>query len=314
MIAPVASTAATHVTPYSFIANWEEQKDAELYYLSLYRLEEWTTVEDHLSEMRAFAGDGDSFETSILALSPASLDVTMSQTFLGESEDEGAEVIISAQASPNEDAPFVPIDTVTMRSISQTFTHSYTFAEDKTYYRFRFSYRHLGGEGTIRVTQCDVTYPRKIETIYDGEEHVIYAPTVQAQIAELEPDKEYLYRLVASENKGCELHVTSPGYSTRTKTLQGASDPEKHLTIYLTEQKTLIVFFPTVTKPNKKLILYDANGRRVQSFDVPENVFDVELETTELRLNTVYLLKYGSEDGDKESISRKDKWGKFLYW
>ena len=241
------------------------------------------------------------------------LDVTFTHTFIGD-EESGAQLIISAQVSPDISQPFVPIDTVTMRAISQSYTHSYAFKEENKYYRFRFTYKHLGGVGTIRIKQCDVIYPREIETIYDGEEHMITAPTHQAQIAALEPEGEYMYRLVATEDKGCEPHITEPGYTMTVKTIKGAPDPEKNLTVYLTKQKSLIVYFPSVTKPNIELLLYDTDGRLLQTFAVPENVFETEIELPNLCLNTVYLLKYGTKDGDKDSISRKDKWAKFLYW
>ena len=313
LIRPVVATEATSVTPYSFIANWAGQDDAEFYYLSLYKLKEGTTKQDCIDDLHAFEGEEDYTETGILQMSPSSLDVTFTHTFIGD-EESGAQLIISAQVSPDISQPFVPIDTVTMRAISQSYTHSYTFKEENKYYRFRFTYKHLGGVGTIRIKQCDVIYPREIETIYDGEEHMITAPTHQAQIAALEPEGEYMYRLVATEDKGCEPHITEPGYTMTVKTIKGAPDPEKNLTVYLTKQKSLIVYFPSVTKPNKELLLYDTDGRLLQTFAVPENVFETEIELPNLCLNTVYLLKYGTKDGDKDSISRKDKWAKFLYW
>lgn len=311
MIEPVVTRTATDVTPYTFMANWVPQSDAEYYYLSLYHLTEGTTVQEYAAELTPFEHDGDYTETGILPLAPTQLDITLTHTFLGD--ENGAQMIISAQKMTDEGALYVPVDTITMRPISQTFTHTYTFAENSGYNRLRFTYKLLGGEGIIRIKQCDVTLPSKLETVYDGEEHTIPAPAEQAQIVDLAPENEYLYQLVAYEGKGCEPHTTALGYATHVKTLQGAGNAEKNLTVYVTDHQSLKVYFPVVTKVGKALMLYDTDGRLVQTFAVPENLYEVEIQTPGLLQNTVYLLKYGSEEDGKGGISRRDKWAKFLY-
>ena len=312
LIEPVVTQPAEDITPYSFVATWKEQEDAEYYYLSLYRLIEGNTSIDYTEELQPFKKDSDYTETSILPISPTELEITLSHTFLG-GDESGAQVIILAQTHTDNAEQWLPIDTVTMRAISQNYNHTYSFAESEQISRFRFVYKHLAGEGTIQIRLCKALLPRKIETIYEGEEHEIPAPAHQAQISDLAPENEYSYQLVAYENKGCEPHTTALGYSTRVKTLQGAEDTKKHLTVYITENKSVIVYFPVVTKAGKELLLYDIEGHLLKTYPVPENEFMVEIASPELQINKVYLLKYGTKDGTSDSISRKDRWAKFLY-
>ena len=302
MIQPVETEKAEDVTPYTFVAKWQAEKDAEFYYLTLWRLADGSTAILPELALTSFAHEGEFAETEIFPTGVQELRVNVGHSYLGE-ETNGGQLVIDGGSGTWE-----KVDSITLRPISPEKEYVYTF-EDGKYDRFRFRYHHLGGSGFIRLKECKIALNREVEAVYSGEEYMLYAPTTQAQIAGLNPDTEYSYQLKAVEEKGCERHETALGKATAVKTLVGAKDPKKNVTIYVTEDKRVMVYLPVVSQEGYQLMLYSVDGHRIDEVAVPAGVYQVEVPTDALVSRGIYLIQYAKAG----ALSRSGFWGKFVY-
>ncbi len=307
LVRTVNTLPAEQVTPYTFVARWEEQKDAEFYYLTLHRLTEGSSVMTPTLAVTTFAAEGDNTATELFPTPAVSLTLSVSHSFLGE--DIGGRLIIEGW-----DREWHVIDSLTLRPISPNRDYEWTFS-DSRYVQFRFTYRHLGGSGSISVPKCTIALNRKIEAVYTGEDYIMYAPLDEAQLSGLQPNTEYSYQLNAMEEKGCEKHVTALGPATIVTTLRGAENTEKNLTVYVTKDKQVVVYLPVIPKETDHLMVYSSSGSLLE--DVPLNgvLYQAHIPTERLTFGNIYCVQLVQPEAGSSSLplSRKALWAKFLY-
>jgi len=313
LITPVETWPAEEITPYSFVARWLNQKDAEFYYLSLYRLEEGTTTMKPSLSTTNFAAEGDIAITDIYPTYAAALHLSVSHSFLGD-ETNGGVLVIEGKSNSST---WSPIDSLVFRPISPNRDYDWNFTALPVYTQFRFRYHHLGGAGSVTLTQCTITLNSKLEKIYSDDEYMLYAPLDEAQISGLKPNTEYSYQLTAMEEKGCERHFTTLGEPAIVRTLEGASDTEKNLTVYVTPDKQVIVYLPVIPAPEDHLLVFGTDGNLVVDVSLQDILYHAYIPTTNLTYGNIYCLQFVHPDSDSDSaplrLSRKARWAKFLY-
>jgi len=146
---------------------------------------------------------------------------------------------------------------------------------------------------------------------------MLYAPLDEAQISGLKPNTEYSYQLTAMEEKGCERHFTTLGEPAIVRTLEGASDTEKNLTVYVTPDKQVIVYLPVIPAPEDHLLVFGTDGNLVVDVSLQDILYHAYIPTTNLTYGNIYCLQFVHPDSDSDSaplrLSRKARWAKFLY-
>ena len=307
LISPVQTLPAEQVTPYTFVARWQEEQDAEFYFFTLYKLTEGSTVLTSQLPKTAFAAEGESAETEMLPTAAASLQLSVSHSFLGD--DIGGVLVIEGK-----DDGWQLVDSLIFRPISPNNDFSWTLS-GKRYMQFRIRYHHFGGKGSVRVDKCTIALNRQTETIYSDEDYMLYAPLDEAQLSDLQPNTEYSYQLSAMEEKGCEKHVTALGPATIVRTLKGAEDVEKNLTVYVTKDRKVMVYLPVIPKETDHLLVHDIYGSLIE--DVPLNgmLYQAQVPTVNFVEGNIYCVQLVQPEDGKTSLplSRKARWAKFLY-
>ncbi len=337
LITPVIPQPADDITPYSFLAQWEEQDDADIYYLTLFRLLDkeqeivqsfdrfdsqahirdagWkanfvnlTTVTH--SEGKAavlFEETGDTLVSETFVMPVTKMSVWTGQSFVGTMDtDNGGSITIEGFGNDNQ---WHTIEVITMRSTSKAQTRTYTFDEQDSIRIFRFSYNHIGGLGGIAVDDFHAVMNKTPEYIYSGTDYILYAPVGETTLDALKPATDYYYQLQAYEDKGCEPHMTDLGPIMHVTTRQGTAKTGKQFTIHCYNSQKVYAYLPDWTSTDYRLYVYDTAGRLVKTVPILESGHTVQIPTEGFVPNTLYLVKYAPDSG----IQRKNLWSKFLY-
>lgn len=334
MINQVTPLPATDVSSYSFIANWKEERDAEFYYLTLYK--EFPTPQinyqglDLFDTQESIQSFGWNSNFTRLVANPHSegtyavlfsnsneyiqserymsaiTDVAfwLSHTYLSNSLNSRGEMILSVQNTLG----WEDVDTISINPNSRERYYTYSFDPTQSIERIKLTYRHIGGSGGITLDDIQVTTNGTIEYIYRGMEYPLMAPNCQAHLINLDPSTTYIYRLMCSEYKGCEEHYSELSTPQSVHTKMGTTQTKRQFTI-THEGQQWKAYFPIISDENCTLHIYDTHGHLIKSFAIPNGVYWMDISTQGFTPNTVYVAKYSF--GDK--LKRKDLWAKFMY-
>lgn len=327
-IGPVTGLAARDVTPYSFIANWEAQEDAELYYLTVYHLKEgesaqqqgfesfdseeniraaqWSSNFVHLTNNEhaegnyalLFSETGDYVESELYPIGVSKLSFWMSHTYTGTDSNTGGELELRAQIGDT----WQVIDTIRMRAMSRAQTRNYTFTAEQNFRRFRLTYRHQDGLGGITADQWIATLPQTVEYILRRSE----TTDNQRLIDSLQPSNHYYYLLSCYEDKGCEPHTSQVGTPIHVATIAGTTEERQFTIIHEGDHAT--AYFKQAAEQDSRLLVYSPSGNLEMDIPVPAGSTHAVIPTDLLPSGSIYLVKLSS-DG---SLRRKEHWAKFL--
>lgn len=332
---PVAKEASD-LTPYSFIANWEEDKDAELYYFTLYTLKDepsdvlqgfenfdtqenivtqgWSanflgvTTSEFVEGQRGllFRSTENQVVSEIYQQPVTKLSFWLSNTYLATSDAEtGGTLLVEAQ---NEKEEWVRVDSIKVLRTTKKVVKTYEFVEADAYVRFRLTYLHLGGNGGTVVDNFIVHMNKTVEYIYKQDEYILYAPVAEVPLTGLTPQTDYYYQLQAYEEKGCEPHLTSLSVPIKATTLWGVED-ERQFTIQYKDESTVVAYLPSMASSGSRLLVYSVDGKLVEQVVIAESTYMVDIYVNDLTKGNLYLVKYVPN----EKIKRKDLWAKFIY-
>ena len=327
---------ATKVTPYSFFANWEKVNDAELYYMTLYKIEDspselvqsfekfndasaiteegWyanfsattTAVKSLGARSVLFKASQDTLISQRYVLPVTELSYWLSAAYVASSDvTVGGELLL--EAFDGEAWHEVPNGMVDVQRSTKG-TQSYKFTEGDNYVQFRLSYTHLGGDNGVAVDAFTAVCEKSVVYLYKNREKSMNSDSEPTfYITGLDPNTKYYYQLQCTDlDKGCEEHLTALSAPIVVETLDGQPLDSKQFTVAY-ENGEYVAYVPTASTKSY-IYIYNVTGEKVAQVPITSSV-DNRVVLPRLYPNAVYLLKY-SEAGN---MSRKDQWAKLLY-
>lgn len=332
----------SEITPYSFCASWKPVKDAEEYYLTLFKREQGTSEFmqsfENFDDNAAIVEQGwqsttNATTTSVKTDGTKSLlfkntgdQVTSEQyqtyitsikfwlnAFTAE-EDEIGKIKVEAYNGKNWNTVE---EALSVLSSTKKKTISYSFTSKDNYVQFRLTYTSLGGSGVALdafVAACDekITYINRgrelaVTAVDDDPDYTLY------YFGGLDPNTEYYFQVQCTDlDKGCEEHLTALSEPQLVTTLDGEAPDSKKLTLgidTITYNALTHVLYLPATATGNSVYVYDSQGHLVYSQNVASNATYVYLPTYNFVHGSVYAVKYSVTN----SMKRKDKWAKFVY-
>jgi M6 family metalloprotease-like protein len=302
LIQEVKSREATGTTPYSFTANWEEQEDAESYFLTLYTIaDEPDTQTLTIDQVMRQTGDRYLSPRSPLPISEATVSLTHTYT-LSKTRTVGQLLLYGYSGNR-----WQRIDSVFIRATGNSLTATFTLDPQREYNRLRLTYRLIEGEGEITLQTLALTTEQRPVFLYSDEEYPLEAPAGEAVLTGLTPQTDYYYYVTCHEEKGCEPHTSAPGTVTHVRTLPGETKTDKRFTV-LCSGTTVTAYLPDTSDEERRLLVYDPAGRLICTVPVEAETAGQEIPADDLIPGNLYLVKLASGDG----IRRADLWAKFI--
>ncbi|MBQ0034001.1 MAG: M6 family metalloprotease domain-containing protein [Bacteroidales bacterium] len=323
----------------SFTAVWEEQEDADSYFVALYTITEIASTEIQSFESFATPADraqigweAENINMYTAAVSSGKYSVQFTTT--------GGYVMSEEYASPVSEVSFwlsnnyttdasgeTPGGTLLLEATSDGRTwdkiatvnvvrttkgtvKEYILPEGSAYVRFRISYTHKSGKGGVLLDDFIAGLDRSINYIHRASENEVYAPSSSLIFSNLTPGQTYYWQVQAYEDKGCEPHYTSLS-APRAVTTSGGGNASKRTELQVLRSSageyTLQLLLPSdgLTAVN----IYTSDGRLVSSVVPTYGSTRVPLPTDGLLANTVYYVKLCNG-----RMKRQADFAKFVYY
>lgn len=326
------------VTPYSFAAVWEEEEDAEMYYLTLckWKDEPMDYVQDFETFLSAEKIAATGWKTNFVRTSSSCYDgksslymtkageYVQTEQYLSPVEEisfwlnhnyrasqasAGATILVEASVNTTD---WSEVERIHISSASQAKVYTFTIGTDKKYCNFRITLLETNGSGGIILDAFTAHIDKTFEFIYKDEDYPIYTPATEELISGLEPETQYSYQLVAVEEKGCEKHTSVISSPVFVKTLWGETEPSKRLTVLQTEDE-ISVYISSFYTENSVLYIYDTFGRTICSFTPTPNTTSCHIPASLFAHGQLYIVKYAQADSkNRPSYRRKSLYGKIL--
>ena len=330
-----ALSAVEELTPTTFKAIWEEEEDAEKYYVTLYHLEEGQE-----STMESFEGFDDEatvaesgwYTSFYRTTSKAKEEGAVSMWFKENYETLMTPLYplpvvelsmwLSAPATTDSEVGFITligmsdagtdtIDVIQITKNTKKNTYKKSFSESDGYRRFRLEYTSIGGEG-VCLDAFTTTFNKRTVYTYKGREMTIDATeSHQLYAYDLIPNTTYYIQLQCSEEKGCEEHMSVLSQAMPIFTKEGEAVDSKHLTydvdsIVYNPAKRVIYIPQSLT--DGCLNIYSPQGELVKSIPVAPSQNVVPLDDDYFRRGTMYMIKYMPNN----KMGRKTPWIKII--
>lgn len=326
---------AKDVSSSSFTVVWDEQPDAELYYLTLYSVAEGVSSEiqtfDDISSLDAlrqqgwdanffdvtstiaesgkalyFTQTGNQVETVDYLISPTSIRFWLSNNFvLSHVEAAPAELLLEGLNKENQ---WKRIDNLRIQQTTRNLTKEYTLDTNEGYTRFRLTYTHNGGTGGVSLDGFTANIDGKISYVCKGTERSLSGLTTQAIFTGLQPSTTYYFSVQAFEYKGCEEHFSALSAPVEITTLS-QPDENAYLSIYRTQEGQYVAILPEYADGSSTLYVFDFEGRLINSASIPYGTKDMVVPTEGMVFHNHYLLKVV-----QQKMKRKTAKGKLFYY
>jgi len=301
LIVPVNATDATDPTPYSFVAQWEHQSDAELYYLTLFTIkDEPCTTKETLN--KTLSQESDSYQTAYSMLPIEQCKLNYSQ-FYDRQEGDGYLIL----EGKNKDQ-WSRVDSIHTRTVTFTTSKDYKFSSEQSYHTLRTTFYPSHKNVKVRINYIELTTLQTPEYIYSGDQCIIDAVEDTLLLTGLKPSTSYFYCLTCSESKGCTTNTTEPGNIIHTQTLPGTTQTNKQFTI-LYQNGEVWAYLPYPAENNSQFLIFSSDGRLVKEVPIPASEVHVQIPSYDLIKGQIYHVKYLTGS----SMKRKQLWSKFLY-
>lgn len=331
---------AQQITPSSFTARWKKVDDAEMYYLTVYQMNEGTT--DYVQSFEDFNDfakireHGWESNTNLITTS-AKADGSRALYFKNLGDQVTTETYPSAVSKISfwYNAFTSPIDTIGVMEIevydgsdwmlldrilmsnqSKQCTANYDFDEALNYRAFRFTWLDNGGSG-IAFDAFTATTSQEIKYLYKGRELAIEpsvgGSTFSYVLTGLQSESTYYYQVQCSDlDKGCEEHLTDLSDPVKVTTIKGTSEDGKHLAVgydAINYNPAQHAIYLTEAKDGDYLYFFDNAGGLVYQIPVVENVLIYPLGVARFEKGKIYMVQQAVNG----KLGRKNKWIKFVY-
>lgn len=323
------------VSSSAFSLLWEEQTDAEFYYLTLYSLQNTPSINrqgfDDFTSQKAiesagwsanfvsttalaseegkalyFTQSGQQITTPAFPISPSKIRFWLSNLYVS-SEEETAEGLLFVEAFTAAGR----IDTISNVCILRTTKNlekEFVLPQDSNYVQFRFSYTHIAGSGGMTMDGFVAELPKTIRYIYRGTDYEVYAPADRVIFSGLEPNTTYYCQVQAYEDKGCEAHYSELSAVESVTTLPAVSG-DVILTIRRTEDGVYSVVLPEPADGKSTLYIYNAVGQLIGTQSIPYGTKLMPIPTGGMVKSNMYMLKVLTG-----KMTRKAAKGKMIYY
>ena len=327
-------TDVQNITETSFTAYWEEQEDAELYYMTLYSIspiasteeepfETFTSIENikaagwesnfarltnAVSEKKfavLFRQTDEYLMTKTYTEAPEKVRFWLSNTYVPVADESEAGGLLTFEATTDgETWDTIENISVDMNVIGQIKEYP---IQGKGYVQFRFSYTHIKGSGGSVIDGFITTMENTIKYVCSGTERAVPSTTQCAIFNDLEEGTTYYLSVQSYEDKGCEEHFSelSPARIVRTK---GGENKDVQLVVKRLEDGSYNAILPEPMAEDATMYVYDYAGHVIETVDVPSGNTIIAVPTNKLSHGS-YVLKVATG-----KLKRKAAKGKLLYY
>ncbi len=343
-IKPPTGLEVEAVTPTSFEVKWQDEEDAEFYYVTLYTMEDkvmqmdqgfedfasledviqagWSMTELKLSSVDRNDGRyslvlsevGQYVQTEIYKTPVVEISFYLSNTFAPAGRG-----VLTVEAKKHA-GDWILVDNISMQSITNRIC-TYTFPLDSAFVQFRLIYTQQDGDGGVLIDSWKATMNKKVNYIHQGQELMLYAPMNTIQFTNLEWNETYYFQIQAYEEKGCEPHMTAltePLPITTTIPLEDRTDQsrvygatqENQLTVVKVDDSRCVLFLSKYAKAGDRVHIYNLSGQLLSVVDVPKGTLRVEIAAKNFSSGEMYILKYIPASS---RLKRKQLWSKFIW-
>ncbi|MBO7502136.1 MAG: M6 family metalloprotease domain-containing protein [Paludibacteraceae bacterium] len=299
LIGEVQTLEASDVMPYSFVARWEAEDDAEEYALHVFSIQQQTGTKN-TKVGRKLSEHGETYSQDIFPLTIRTMELNYTQHW--NNADAVGTLAIDAKKG---DEKWVNIDSLHIRNVTKTLKKTFTFAEDKGYDQYRIRLLVTKGKPSATINSVNITSHYTVQN-----RNAIEMPNDQTEmeITGLSPSSEYYYYVTCQEEKGCQVRSTTRGPIEKVRTLPGTSNTGKQFTC-LNQNGQVTAYLPEPAVGKRLLLVYSTAGQLVEKVEVPEMTVSVSIPTQGLAKGQIYAVKLVTS----EKLTRKQIWAKFLY-
>lgn len=324
-------THIDNVTNTSFRINWEEQEDAEFYYITAYtvspevsvilqKFEDFSSVENitaagwqanfvRQERQGSETGYGVMFgntgeymlsEEYITPPSKIRFLVSMAAAYNTVPGENLAGGILVLEASP-DGSSWLVLDSIP--AIKDTQNSSVKddvekiYNTDGLYNRFRLTYIHLYGkngpvlDGFTATMEQTVNYVKQGNYVCQGTGYEMPATSPCAILSGLEEGTTYYVAVQACEQKGCEANY-SPLSAVSAARTSGGEEKDTYLTIrYDAASAAFVAILTEPTAEAATLLIYNFAGQLLSSCAVSAGVSEFVLPTDNLKQGEWYVVK-----------------------
>lgn len=316
--APVA-VGENSVSATSFTAVWEEQEDAESYFVSLYTVSDVAST--IIQSFENFASESDrsqiGWEASGLNMFTASVSsgkyalqftstggyfiteeypspvsnvtfwVSNNYTTDASGMTPGGKLLLEATA---DGYSWDKIATLNIVRTTKGLVKEYDMPEGSNYTRFRLSYTHTSGNGGVLIDDFMAGIDKTITYIYRASENEVYAPVSSLIFSNLTPGLTYYWQVQAYEEKGCEPHY-SPFSAPRAVTTVEGARKRKELKVLRSDEGDYVLLLSMPADGISTMDIYTADGQLVSSSVPTYGQTRIPIPVEGLQTNTVYYIK-----------------------
>ena len=327
-------TSVQDVTNTSFSISWEEQKDADYYYATLYSVSPiastnqqdfetftnipaiqsagWNANFARLTNAVAekkyaimFSQTGEYLTTEKYLEAPISIRFWLSNAYTPIADESTASGQLLLQAS-TDGVQWDSIENIQTNLNTLNQVKEYDMREHE-YKQFRFIYTHTRGNGGPVIDNFTTTLEKTITYICKEKEEEIPGTAHTTIFTNLQEGTTYYCSIQSYEDKGCEEHLSELSPATIIRTLGGENN-NVYLTIRRNEDNTYTAIMPEPLADNATLYIFDYLGHIVDTTDVPTGNTEIAIPATNLLQNNLYVLKVMTN-----KLRRKAAKGKLLY-
>lgn len=328
-------TEEQDVSSSSFTILWEEQDDAEFYYVTLYSLspnpsvdiqsfenftsiekieqENWranftetTTLVSKSGRALYFTKSGQQIVSKEYAVSPDKIHFWLSNLYVSvDSEKVEGELTIEATAQGGK---WDTIAVVHVLRTTKNLEKEYVLPVDSNYVRFRLTYNHIAGGGGMVLDDFTAYLPQTVNYIYQGTDYELYAPADRVIFSGLTANTMYYCQVQAYEDKGCEEHFSYWSAPYNVTTLPALTG-DLILNIQRDDNGVYTAILPEPADGTSFLYIYNAMGQLVDVQSIPYGTTQFIISTENMTASNLYLLKLF-----KDRMTRKSAKGKIIYY
>lgn len=324
------------VTPYSFTIEWEEQTDAEFYYLNIYYLTDeqseklqsfedfddpaamqahgWHSNFNTLSNTEysdgkagiSFEQNGDRLLTETYTSPVSNISFWLSNSYKEKAED-GANGILLIEGRTIGTTDWKQIEKLNIRTMTKSANMKYDFTGNENYIQFRFTYTHLYSTGGAVIDKFNAVMPKTAQQLYGEESQLIPAPLCTYTVNGLNQGITYYYTLRCSEEKGCFINYSEMSDPEEVQLPAGTND-SRQFTLTRTSEDTFTAYFTFIPADNSQLIIYDIIGNRALEIPLTHESSKFSFSVGSLVKGNVYCAKYTAD-----KFRSNDVWARFIY-
>lgn len=328
-------TEVQDLSSSSFTILWEEQDDAEFYYVTLYSVsptpsvdtqsfenftsiekieqENWTanfaettTLVSQSGRALYFTKSGQQIVSKEYAVSPDKIHFWLSNQYVS-ADSEKAEGVLTIEATAYG-GKWDTIAVVHILRTTKNLEKEYELPADSNYTRFRLTYNHIAGEGGMALDNFTAYLPQTVNYIYQGTDYELYAPADRVIFSGLAANTMYYCQVQAYEDKGCEEHfsyLSKPYKVTTSPALTG----DLILEIQRDDNGVYMAILPEPADGTSFVYIYNAMGQLVDVQSIPYGTIQFIIPTENMTASNLYLLKLF-----KDKMTRKAAKGKMIYY